>query len=131
MSRDLEELFGEGEGRPEPRTRLILGLLGGGLALTTAGMACTAVPGGIVILAAWNVVDAELQRVESGYLPASDRLHLQRMERLVYVALGLVVLAFLIQAWLLYQGFYEALWDSFLHLLLGTEGHLGADPPTP
>ncbi len=119
---DLEELFGEGGGTPTPRTRLVIGLLGGGLLAAVLGMACTAAPGGILVLFAWVVVEKELDRVESGYLSTEFRPRLQALQRWVYAGVLGVVVLFVLQLWLLCNGTYEALWGAFLMLLFGEPG---------
>lgn len=111
MARELDELFGAGLGQPQPRTRLVWGLLVGGLLLALAGMACTAAPGGVVVLVAWLVVDKELDRVDSGYLPSTFRAGLERLRRVVYAGVLLVVILFTVQGLLFCSGYYAPLWE--------------------
>lgn len=132
---DLDELFGEGSGRPRPRTGLIMALLILGVTLTVVGMACIAAPGGLLVLLAWMYVETDQQRIESGYLPATDAAVVERTRRFTYAGLLLVVFLFAIQGFLLCNGAYDVLldqvyipaWQAFVRSLL--EG--GAPPPVP
>lgn len=110
MSSELDELFGEGSGTPTPRTRLVRTLLGVGLALAVLGMTCSAAPGGLVVLAAWLLVDTETRRVENGYLPADAGPEVARVRRQVLVGLNVVLLLFLVQSALVCGGFYDRFW---------------------
>lgn len=126
---DLDDLFGKGGGRPSPRTGLIMGLNILGIVLTVLGMACIAAPGGILVLVAWMHVETDQQRLESGYLPASDAQRVEATRRFTYGALVLVVFLFAIQGFLLCNGAYDVLldslyipmWQSFVGGLLGAE----------
>ena len=109
---DLDDLFGKGGGRPRPRTGLIMGLNILGIVLTVLGMACIAAPGGILVLVAWMHVETDQQRLESGYLPASDAPRVEATRRFTYGALVLVVFLFAIQGFLLCNGAYDVLLDS-------------------
>ena len=115
----LEELFGEEGGQPEPRRRLILGLLIPGLLLALVGMACSAAPGGLMVLASWSAVENELDRVESGYLPLDVAPELRRLRSIILGCLAFVVLLFFLQLNLLGAGFYDALWADALTRLVG------------
>ncbi len=114
MARELDELFGEGLGQPRPRKRLVWILLVSGLFIALAGMACSAVPGGVVVLLAWLVVDKELDRVDSGYLPATERPGLESLRWMVYAGVLLVVFLFVTQGLLFCGGFYDPLWETAL-----------------
>ncbi|TVQ91865.1 MAG: hypothetical protein EA397_08155 [Deltaproteobacteria bacterium] len=116
MSRDVEELF-EGGRAAEPRVKWVLGVLISGLVLTLLGMACTAVPGGLVTLAGWNALQKEIDRVDSGYLPIEHRPMLQRLQILAWASLGIVVACFIAQGVLLCLGFYTTLWGLALEAL--------------
>jgi hypothetical protein len=118
----LDELFGEGSGQPVPRTRLAITLLVTGLILGLLGMACTAAPGGILVLIAWVVLEKELDRVESGYLPTEFKPRLLALQRATYAAVVLVVLLFVVQLFLLCNGTYEVFWGRLVTLMWGTVG---------
>jgi hypothetical protein len=118
----LDELFGEGSGQPVPRTRLTITLLVTGLILTLLGMACSAAPGGILVLIAWVVLEKELDRIESGYLPTEFKPRLLALQRATYAAVVLVVLLFVVQLFLLCNGTYEVFWGRLVTLMWGTVG---------
>lgn len=106
----VDELFGEGQGAPKPRTGLVRALLASGLVLALFGLACSSAPGGALVLAAWLVVDTEMRRVENGYLPADTRAEVQRLHHQTYAALVAVLAVFAVQSALLCGGFYESFW---------------------
>lgn len=119
MSSDVGELFGEGEGSPEPRIRMAVGLLVGGLLLTVVGMACTTVPGGLVVLGAWTVVEKEHERLESGYYPESVRAKVEALRAFATAGVLTAIALFVVQGVLLCVGFYDALWMGMLAWMLG------------
>lgn len=110
---DVDELFGEGSGRPRPRSALISTLLVVGLFLTVLGMACINAPGGILVLLAWMFVEKDVERLESGYLPEADRAEVERLRAVTHAGLLLVVALFFLQALLLCFGFYDLLLDRY------------------
>lgn len=118
MSADLEELFGEGHGQAAPRTRLVGVLALSGLLLAVLGLACTTVPGGVLVLLAWMTIEKELGRIQSGYLSADFQPIVDQTRKWTYLCLVLVVLLFTLQFILLCQGFYETLWGSILSWLV-------------
>ncbi|MCB9683326.1 MAG: hypothetical protein H6733_17810 [Alphaproteobacteria bacterium] len=113
MTDDIDELFGSA-GAPQPRTRLVVGLLLGGLAMAVLGMACSAVPGGLVVLGASAVADRELDRVESGYLPPTARAPLRRLKQATFLGMVVVGALFVVQLTLLSMGVYDVLWGDAL-----------------
>ena len=115
----IEELVGDEGGQPEPRRRLVLGLLGFGLLTTALGMACTAAPGGMIVLGAWLAVEKEMDRVESGYLPSDVAPEVRRLRALVLAGVATVMALFVVQWILLRMGFYDALWSAALASALG------------
>ncbi len=115
---DLEELFGEGAGAPAPRTTLVASLLLFGLTLAIAGMACTAAPGGLLVLAGWMVVEKELDRIDSGYLPTDARPHVLRLRLFAYAAVLLVIGLFIAQGVLFCFGGYDMLWLGMLEMFI-------------
>lgn len=122
MSRDLDELFGEGEGTPKPRTRLVRVLLGSGLLLTLAGLACSSAPGGVLVLAAYGLVETDMRRVENGYLPADTRSEVRRSQQQAFAGLLAVLVVFGIQGALVCGGFYDLFWTQVLSALAALFG---------
>lgn len=122
MAREVDELFGEGEGTPAPRTRTVWALLVSGLVLALAGLACTTAPGGLLVLVAWMIVEKESDRLDNGYLPADARPTVDRLRTATYAGLVVVVLVFLVQIGLFCTGFYESFWERLL--IWATEGPL-------
>lgn len=121
---NVEELFGEGGRASKPRTGRVVAVLATGLLLTLLGMACTAVPGGLVTLVAWYLIEKEVDRVDSGFLPLEYRPRLVTLRAVVWASLFLVVVLFLVQTVLLFNGVYYALWSAAIELFrpLATEG---------
>ena len=115
---EIDELFGSEGGQPQPRRGLIIGLLATGILFSIGGMACTAAPGGMLVLGAWMVVEKEMDRVESGYLPADVRAEVQRLHRFTLLGVATVLSLFALQAWLLADGCYEQLWGSAIQAIL-------------
>jgi len=115
MSDRVDELFGDGEGAPKPRTALVVALLVTGLLTALLGMACTAAPGGVLVLLAWMAVEKEQDRLEVGYLPKDAKPRVRMLRTATYVTLAIVVLMFVIQGWLLCQtDFYTVWWEYLL-----------------
>lgn len=118
MSREeVGELFGESGTSARPRTGLVIAVLVTGLTLTVLGMVCTAVPGGIVTLISWAMVEREIDRVDSGFLPLQHRPALVAVRGSVYVGLLIVLALFVVQGVLLCNGTYVALWSAAIELL--------------
>ncbi len=121
---DLDELFGEGSGQPEPRTRLVKLLLITGLLATVGGLACTTTPGGILVLLSWAVIEKEVDRVDSGYFPVADKPHLLALQRMVHGGLVAVIVLFILQGMLFCNGFYEWWWPQLWHWISTGESPL-------
>lgn len=119
MSRDVGELFGEGEGAPAPRIGLAIGLLVAGLVLAVLGMACTTAPGGLVVLGAWMVIEKEYERLESGYFPEEVRGRVETVRAFTTTGVLTVIVLFVVQGALLCSGFYDPLWMGMLSWVLG------------
>ncbi len=111
---DLDELFGDEGGAPEPRSGLILGLLTAGVSMAVLGLACSSPPGALLVLLAWYYVDKDLDRIDNGYLPADTRPRVRRLQYAVWGAVALVLVVFAVQAWLLSVGAYDLLWGAAL-----------------
>ena len=126
--RDVAELFGEGEGAPAPRTLAVAGLLSMGLIVAVLGMACTAVPGGVMVLFGWMLAEKEMDRIESGYLPADARGLVRALRTASFAGVLMVVMLFVLQGWLFCSGYYDTLWLQLLDLAVGNEA-LSVPPP--
>lgn len=124
MSENVEELFGEGAGAPTPRTTLVWILLILGLAATFLGMFCSAAPGGVLVLLAWFVVEKEVDRIDSGYLPPTARIPVQRARTFTLIGVLLVIVLLVLQSVFVGFNVYEALWSKVLQLWMGA-------PPIP
>jgi hypothetical protein len=112
--RQLDELFGEGEGTPVPRTGRVNLLLAVGLVLAAAGLACSSAPGGLLVLAAYAVSETDARRVENGYLPADAAATVKRTQQHVFAGIVVVLALFAVQAALLCGGVYDVLWGELL-----------------
>ncbi len=93
-------LFGN-EDAPRPRVGRIFALLALGMLLAVLGLACSSIPGGVLILLAWLSVDKELDRIDTGYLPESDRVRMKRWKMAVMTSLWIVLGLVTLQALLL------------------------------
>ena len=120
MSQKVDALFGEDESSVRPKIRTIVGLLISGSVLAFLGLACSSVPGGLLVLWAWSVMEKEIDRVESGYLPEETLGTLQTLKRLVWAALFVILIIFIGQTILLFSGFYVVLWGTFIQSLSGS-----------
>ena len=109
----VEDLFGPAEQAAEPRLQLVRLYLFLGLSTTLLGMACSVVPGVSLVLFAWYLVDKEISRVESGFLPQSWRDPVIKTKGHVRLGVGVSVLLLLLQVTLLCGGFYTV-WAEFL-----------------
>lgn len=129
MAEEVDELFGAGAGQAKPRTGLITALVFAGLATSVLGLACSALPGVLMLLAAGSIAETETDRVQSGYLSAesSGRVRLLRYLAWSGVACGLLVLITQ-SVVLMYTDVYEVLWGTFVDnvLLPGMDRVFGA-----
>lgn len=116
MSQEVEELF-EGGRAAQPRIKLVLGVLGSGVLLTLLGLACSSVPGGLLTLAGWSILQKEIDRVDSWYLPIEHRPLLYKLRILAWASLGIVVACFVIQGILLCTGSYVVFWGGLIESL--------------
>jgi hypothetical protein len=128
MSQDVEELFGEGAGAPTARTPLVWVLLAVGLLFALLGMFCTAAPGGVLVLLAWFVVEKEVDRIDSGYLPASARPAVRRARFATLVGVLLVIAMLVAQTFMVGMDVYALVWSPILEWWAGSAG---APPPLP
>lgn len=117
MSQEIEELFGEGGGAPQPRLGRVVALLVSGLIVSFLGLACSSVPGGALVLLAWVAIDKEMDRVDSGFLPTAARGPIARLRTITLASVVLVVVLFGAQLVLMIGGFYDALWRTALTML--------------
>jgi len=110
MSQKVDELFGKGGASVQPKTRTIIALLASGMLLAVLGLACSSVPGGLLVLWAWSIMEKEIDRVESGYLPEEAIGHLRSLKTIVWTSLLIVLILFIGQTVLLFTGFYIGFW---------------------
>jgi hypothetical protein len=122
MAEDVDELFGGTGPRPKPRLSTALALAIGGFAAAAFGLACTSLPGLLLVLGAWHVVESDLDRVESGFLAPEHRRTLRTIRVVVWILLGVVIALVLFQAVLLFLGFYNLIWSVAMDVLLGWLG---------
>lgn len=97
MAREVDELFGEGPGAPKPRVRRVYALTVLGVGIAAVGLLCSSVPGGLVVLIAFLLVEREGDRVESGYLPADAGPVVARARKWAAAGMGLSLAMFLVQ----------------------------------
>ncbi len=128
MSGEVDELFGDGAGAPQPRIRTVLALLGAGLLVAVPGLACTVVPGALLVLFAWVVVEKEMDRVDTGFLSVDHRAEVVRLRNVVRGTVVVLVMLIFAQFVLLT---YTPLYDALLRGLLMSLGATfeGSPPP--
>lgn len=114
---DVGELFGEEGSTAQPKITRVIIVLVTGMTLTVVGMACTAVPGGLITLIAWALAEKELGKVDSGFLPIESRPSLVALRLAVLVCLALVLLLFILQGILLCSGVYFTAWTAAIEML--------------
>jgi hypothetical protein len=117
----VDELF-SGAGAARPRLGWIYFLLSTGLAAALVGMLCTSAPGGILVLAAWLIVEQESDRLESGFLPSDTEPAIAAARSRAWVGLVIVVGLFVVQSILLCTtSFYPYLYATLAALVFGGE----------
>jgi len=114
MAKDVDELFGAGGREVRPRTVPILVTLGCGLVVAVLGLACTSVPGGLMVLVSWMLIEKEMSRIESGYLPVKYEGNLRSLRIAVWAGMILILIIFFLQAYLLCTGTYVTVWSALL-----------------
>ncbi|MCA9492941.1 MAG: hypothetical protein KC621_23585 [Myxococcales bacterium] len=118
---DVDELFGSGGTTAKPRLTLILTLMSAGVITTGLGLACSTIPGGLLLLSAWLVAERDLQRVEAGFLPLSQGTVLRAFRALAVLLVMLATAAFVLQTVLMGMGFYDVAWPLMLNGWFGLE----------
>jgi hypothetical protein len=113
MSR-LDELFGEASAEVKPKTKQTYALVWGGLAAALLGLACTSVPGVLVVLVGWYVADQETDRLDSGFIPQTFAAEVHRAERLARFGVASAVVIISAQVVLLCSGFYSMYLEALL-----------------
>lgn len=113
-SKDVQELFGEGGGAPEPRIGLVWSLLALGLVVSILGMSCTPAPGAVLVLLSWYLIERENDRISSGYLPIESIRAVSIARRAAFVAVLIVIALFILQAILLGSQSYDAWWSQLI-----------------
>lgn len=107
---EVDELFGSDDGA-KPNRALVLTLVASGVLLTLVGLACSILPGGVLILLGFHYADREVDRVEAGYLAESDRPEVERLRLGAQLAVVWLFVVTFAQFMLFQMGFYEAFWD--------------------
>lgn len=130
-SKDVQELFGEGGGAPEPRTALVWSLLVIGLVLSLLGMSCTPAPGAVLVLLSWYLIERENDRIASGYLPIESIGAVSIARRAAFVTVLIVIALFIVQAFLLGSQSYDAWWSRLIAGWLQLAPPAPAPPPAP
>lgn len=120
-SAEVDELFGEGGGAPKPRYAVAVVFLIAGLLLAVVGLPCSTAPGGALVLLAWLVVEKDIDRLESGYLPSDAGRGLSALRIVVRLGVIAVIVLTAIQGVLVCGLFYPDGWGSFLFWLMGIE----------
>ncbi|MEQ1567877.1 MAG: hypothetical protein ABMA64_19715 [Myxococcota bacterium] len=132
---EVDELFGRGGGAPSPRTWLAVGLMLGGLAAAVCGLPCSTLPGGVLVLLGWFVVEQDADRLEAGYLPVDAAGRVRTLRWIAGSALVGVVLVVGVQFYLASRTpVYHALWTYTLQQVEAWRGpppDPGGAPPDP
>jgi hypothetical protein len=84
-----------------------------------------------MVLLAWMLAEKEVDRVDSGYLPADARPVVNLLQTACYVGVLLVVALFVAQAYLFCSGFYDDLWSSMLSWWVGDVPIAAPNPNNP
>lgn len=129
MSERVDELFGGAGTEARPRVALVVALAVGGVLSSAVGLACSVVPGVLLVLLSWGVVERELDRVDSGFLPLADRRRLLGLRTGVWVLLAVVTGLAFVQLVGMWTGVYPRLWGDALRDWMSTHPEL--TPPTP
>ena len=111
MSRRVDKLFGgtPGLGRPS-RARWATGLLLVAIPLNLLGVvSCLSVPGALLTLAAWQVAEGDMQRIEAGELGVEHAPRLAQIKKVATWTMVGCAVVFALQLWLLSTGRYEEL----------------------
>ncbi len=111
MSRRVDKLFGgtPGLGRPS-RAKLARGLLIVAIPMDLLGLiSCLSVPGALLTLAAWQVAEGDMQRIEAGELSVEHAPELARLKQVATWAMIGCAAVFMLQLWLLSTGRYQDL----------------------
>lgn len=91
MSEKVDELFGGEREVAAPRRGLAVAFLVSGLLVAALGARITSIPGGILVLLGWLVVQRDRDRVASGYLPADQLAGLRAVESWFMVGLLAII----------------------------------------
>ena len=85
--------------------------------LAFLGLACTVLPGGMLILLSYHYADREIERVNSGYLGEEHRPVVRLLQLLTRIAVLMVLVIAVIQAVLALDGTYDLLWGTMFTIL--------------
>ncbi len=120
--RAVDELFGAEGSALEPSLGGPIALIVAGLDLAVLGMACTAAPGGLVVLLGWLLLEREQRRLDAGALAPEHATAIARALRASYAAVALCVVMFAVQLLLYCSGAYEALWGRLFAFIRAVAG---------
>jgi hypothetical protein len=115
--RDVDELFG-GTDAPKPRLGRIAVLLIAGWITVIVGLACSVIPGLLVLAWAWNTVETDWERIANGYYPEDQRRKVVVARIVTYATIFLGLCVLIVQWFLLGWGFYHMLWSAAIEAIL-------------
>jgi len=124
MSRQVDDLFNAEDDAIRPPVARIYTVLGLGIVLSLFGLACSAVPGGFLVVVSWMMAENAQDKVDSGYFTQDHKPSVDRMVALTTLSTLFVLGLFFFQGYLHYMGFYEELWRPWI--LSGTQYLTGA-----
>ena len=107
MTGRVDRLFG---GKPvgESQVRRATILLAIAVPLDVLGLVtCTSVPGALLTLAAWQLAEADMKRIEAGELSVEHAPAIARVKQIAFWAMGACILGFGLQLVPLSTGTYE------------------------
>lgn len=109
MSNRVEKLFSGGEPEQRPaRSGWIKAVLAVAIPLDVLGvLSCTSVPGAVMTLLAWWLVDREMALLESGVIHVESAPSLNRLKQVTVGTLTFCGVSLFVQIVLLSTGFYE------------------------
>lgn len=107
MSGRVDRLFGGGPSGAS-RMRQAKVLLAIALPLDLLGLVtCTSVPGALLTLAAWQIAESEMKRIEDGELSVEHAPAIALIKKVSFWAMGACIAGFALQLFLLSTGAYE------------------------
>ena len=114
MAGKVDDLFQSDGTSPRPRSGAVRALVILGTILAIVGLPCSSVPGGLMVLGGWFLVDQDKSHLASGYLSAEHSAEVDRLYRLTMFGVTVTLITFFLQAWLFCSGFYTEFWSGIL-----------------